>query len=183
MSSTGMPSRTSMPWTFNTLCSIPNSRTEERLIGLGREGARVENTPRGVVSRYPAVRRRNVQDRGQQHRFRRAKRSSFEWPPVLVYSDHVEQQLESVVHVELLMAVEKSQAVHCRKHHYGKSFHSVKQFHSFEDPPAIVNRRTGPNSPLFVDFSSNSWARASYDPGHPGPFFEAQEARTAGETR
>src|ERR1019366_8274661 len=38
------------------------------------------------------------------------------WPPVLVYSDHVEQQLESVVHVELLMAVEKSQAVHCRRH-------------------------------------------------------------------
>ena len=31
-------------------------------------------------------------------------------------SDHVEQQLESVIHVELLMAVEERQTVHCRRY-------------------------------------------------------------------
>ena len=56
-------------------------------------------------------------------------------------------------------------------------------YQSLEDPPAIVRRRTGPKRPLLVDLLSNSWARASYTPGQPGPFLAAQSARTAGDTR
>ena len=46
-----------------------------------------------------------------------------------------------------------------------------------------TSNRTGPKSPLAVDCFSNSLARPSYGPGHPGPFWSAQELRTSGDTR
>jgi hypothetical protein len=59
-----------------------------RLAGLSREFDFVVHTPR------------RIQDRTQPRPSR---------------SDDVEQQLESVIHVELLMAVEQRQAIHRRR--------------------------------------------------------------------